>query len=157
VGTNRGAIAVMDSVDGTCIKEIFFPGGRRRQVEIKDLALSSENEVWCSVYSIPRSEDSTFIAVFDATTHEKKLQYSKLDNRVQIILPVTNTMWCGTKNGKIYIFNSKTYAEEKGMPKILCAHDDFIRTMTTTELDLVVSGSGSNDGYAAVWKAISMP
>ena len=43
------------------------------------------------------------------------------------------------------------------MPKILSAHDDSIRTMTTTELNLVISGSGSNDGYAAVWKAISLP
>lgn len=42
------------------------------------------------------------------------------------------------------------------MPKILSAHDDFIRTMTMTDIDLVVSGSGSNDGYAAVWKAIQI-
>ena len=45
VGTNRGAIVVMDSTDGRCVREIFFPGGRRRQVEIKHLALSSEEEV----------------------------------------------------------------------------------------------------------------
>ena len=24
-------------------------------------------------------------------------------------------MWCGTKSGKIYIFNSRTYAEGKGV------------------------------------------
>lgn len=83
-------------------------------------------------------------------------------------------MWCGTKSGKIYIFHAKTYAQEKGvswcsqrlkkvhsqcvlqMPKILSAHEDFIRTMTMTDIDLVVSGSGSNDGYAAVWKAIQI-
>lgn len=40
------------------------------------------------------------------------------------------------------------------MPKILSAHEDFIRTMTLTDIGLVVSGSGSNDGYAAVWKAL---
>ena len=45
VGTNRGTIAVMDAEDGKCIHEIFFPGGRRKQVEIKHLALSGENEV----------------------------------------------------------------------------------------------------------------
>ena len=45
VGTNRGTIAVMDTNDGRCVHEIFFPGGRRKQVEIKDLAISSENEV----------------------------------------------------------------------------------------------------------------
>ncbi len=43
------------------------------------------------------------------------------------------------------------------MPKILTAHDDFIRTMTMTDINLVVSGSGSNDGYAAVWKAVVVP
>ena len=42
------------------------------------------------------------------------------------------------------------------MPKILSAHDDHIRTMTMTDIDLVISGSGSNDGYAAVWKAIQV-
>lgn len=157
VGTNRGSIAVMDSIDGTCIQELFFPGGRRRQVEIKHLALSNADEVWCSVYSVPRAEDSNFIAVFDPQTRVKKLQYSKLDNRVSIILPVSNTMWCGTKSGKIYIFHATTYAEKEGMPKILSAHDDFIRAMTMTDVNLVVSGSGSNDGYAAVWKTFDMP
>lgn len=43
------------------------------------------------------------------------------------------------------------------MPKILSAHDDFIRAMTMTDVNLVVSGSGSNDGYAAVWKTFDMP
>ena len=42
------------------------------------------------------------------------------------------------------------------MPKTLSAHDDFIRTMALTDIDLVVSGSGSNDGYAAVWKTIEL-
>lgn len=40
------------------------------------------------MYSIPRSEDSNFIAVFDPYTHTKKMHYSKLDNRVSVILPV---------------------------------------------------------------------
>ena len=40
------------------------------------------------------------------------------------------------------------------MPKVLSAHDDSIRAMTMTDIGIVVSGSGSNDGYAAVWKAI---
>ena len=58
VGTNKGTIAVMDAEDGKCIHEIFFPGGRRKQVEIKHLALSSEDEVnsmsfgLCSLFSI---------------------------------------------------------------------------------------------------------
>lgn len=156
VGTNRGSITVMDSQSGAKITELFFPGNSRRQVEIKHLAVSTEDEVWCSVYSIPKSEDSTFIAVFNPHTTEKKMQYSKLDNRVSIILPVKNSMWCGTKSGKIYIFHAKTYAEREGMPKILSAHEDFIRTMTLTDINLVISGSGSNDGYAAVWKAIEI-
>jgi len=42
------------------------------------------------------------------------------------------------------------------MPKILSAHEDFIRAMALTGIDLVVSGSGSNDGYAAVWKTIEI-
>ena len=44
------------------------------------------------MYAVPRSEDSTFIAVFDPQSREKKLQYNKLDNRVSIILPVNNTV-----------------------------------------------------------------
>ncbi len=44
------------------------------------------------------------------------------------------------------------------MPKILIAHDeDVVRSMTMTDLNLVVSGGGSNDGYAAVWKTIELP
>lgn len=49
-------------------------------------------QVWCSVYSIPRCEDSNFIAVFNPHTQEKKLQYSKLDNRVSVILSVNNSV-----------------------------------------------------------------
>ncbi len=45
VGTNRGTICVMDSSDGRCVNEVFFPGGRKKQVEIKQLALSNEGEV----------------------------------------------------------------------------------------------------------------
>ncbi len=51
VGTNRGSISVMDSQSGAKITEIEFPMGTRRQVEIKHLAISSEDEVnmyiWC--------------------------------------------------------------------------------------------------------------
>ena len=36
----------------------------------------------------------------------------------------------------------------------LSAHEDIIRTMTVADR-YVVSGSGSNDGYAAVWRAVS--
>ena len=36
--------------------------------------------------------------MFDPTTHEKKLQYNQLDNRVSIILPVNNTV--GREGGK---------------------------------------------------------
>ena len=61
-------------------------------------------QVWCSVYSVPRSDDSTFIAVFDPQTNEKKMQYTKLESRVSIILPVNNTVsvnvrQCGTYVG----------------------------------------------------------
>ncbi len=35
----------MDTEKGSRVKEIFFPGGSRRQVEIKHLAVSSEGEV----------------------------------------------------------------------------------------------------------------
>ena len=45
VGTNRGSIHVMDTKTGCRVHELFFPGGNRRPVEIKDLALSSEDEV----------------------------------------------------------------------------------------------------------------
>ena len=58
----------MDSTDGTCIKEIFFPGGRRRQVEIKDLALSSEDEVCCTVYYSVLTSPGTAIKVVNMGT-----------------------------------------------------------------------------------------
>lgn len=45
MGTNRGSIHVMDSTKGCRVHELFFPGGNRRPVEIKDLAISSEEEV----------------------------------------------------------------------------------------------------------------
>ena len=45
MGTNRGSIHVMDSKKGCRVHELFFPGGNRRPVEIKHLALSSEEEV----------------------------------------------------------------------------------------------------------------
>ena len=81
-------------------------------------------------------------------------------------------MWCGTKGGKILIFNSKNYStgetvchhyiilskNSNGVLKILqsqlSAHEDIIRTMAVADR-FVVSGSGSNDGYAAVWRAVS--
>lgn len=47
VGTNRGSISVMDSRLGSRIKELFFPGGSKRQVEIKHLAVSSQGEASC--------------------------------------------------------------------------------------------------------------
>lgn len=37
-------------------------------------------------------------------------------------------------------------------PKILSAHDDKIRSMAATDTDFIISGTGSNDGYANVWK-----
>ena len=36
----------------------------------------------------------------------------------------------------------------------LSSHEDIIRTMAVADR-CVVSGSGSNDGYAAVWRAVS--
>ena len=45
VGTNRGSIAVMDTQERCCVREIVIPAGGKRQVEIKHLALSSEDEV----------------------------------------------------------------------------------------------------------------
>ena len=79
-------------------------------------------------------------------------------------------MWCGTKGGKILIFNSKNYSTgetvcchydiivskiSNAVPQSqLSAHEDIIRTMTVADR-YVVSGSGSNDGYAAVWRAVS--
>ena len=45
VGTSRGSITIMDTETGEKDNEIFFPGGQRKQIEIKHLALSSEDEV----------------------------------------------------------------------------------------------------------------
>ena len=45
MGTNRGSISVMDRESGTRLKEIFFPCGTKRQVDIKHLAISNEDEV----------------------------------------------------------------------------------------------------------------
>lgn len=45
VGTNRGSVSVIDSQLGTRIADISFSGNSKRQVEIKHLAVSSEEEV----------------------------------------------------------------------------------------------------------------
>ena len=53
VGTNRGVIAVLSTVDYSCVNQIFFPGTTKKQVDIKYLAVSSEDEVHCiSLYII---------------------------------------------------------------------------------------------------------
>lgn len=49
-------------------------------------------QVWCSVYSTPKTDDSTFIAVFDPHSRDKLMQYSNLDSRVSIMLSVNNTV-----------------------------------------------------------------
>lgn len=49
-------------------------------------------QVWCSVYCLPKAEDSIFIAVFDADSKKKSMQYTALDSRVSLILPVNNTV-----------------------------------------------------------------
>ena len=38
-------IAVMSTQDCHCVNQIFFPGAQMKQVEIKCLAVSSEDEV----------------------------------------------------------------------------------------------------------------
>ena len=43
------------------------------------------------------------------------------------------------------------------MPIILSVHTDIVRTMAAmTDINLVVCGSGSNDGYATVWKTTDL-
>ncbi len=49
------------------------------------LIVSTLLQVWCSVYCLPKSEDSIFIAVFDPDTKKKNLQYTALDSRISII------------------------------------------------------------------------
>jgi len=44
------------------------------------------------VYSTPRGEDSTFVAVFNPSSYKKVMHYNKLDNRVSVILPVNNSV-----------------------------------------------------------------
>ena len=44
------------------------------------------------------------------------------------------------------------YSCHSSQPKVLSAHDDKVRSMAVIENGLVVSGSGSNDGYANVWR-----
>ena len=60
-----------------------------------------------SIYSTLKTEDSTFIAVFDPHTREKQMQYSQLDSRVSIMLPVNNTVsdsGCGLYDNYIHCF-----------------------------------------------------
>jgi WD40 repeat protein len=151
IGNNRGSIAIVNTVNRTNVNELTLARDSK-QVEIKFLAVSSEDQIWCSVHSFPRSEDSTYISVYDPRTLKVVYTYSKLDSnhRVSFILPVKNTIWCGTKSGKIYVFSAKPEQNSNG-PKILDAHDDKVRSMTYAHDNLVVSGSGSNDGYANVW------
>lgn len=51
VGTNRGTVTVVNSQNGECVKHISFPGEGKRQVEIRHLALSNEDEVRPAVYA----------------------------------------------------------------------------------------------------------
>ena len=44
------------------------------------------------MYCLPKSEGSTFVAVFDPSTKKKCMQYTDLDSRISIILPVNNTV-----------------------------------------------------------------
>ena len=57
-------------------------------------------QIWCSVNSTPRSKDSTFLTVFDAATHEKKLHYTDLESRVAVILPVHTSVRGGPCSGR---------------------------------------------------------
>lgn len=45
VGTNRGTVTVVNCQNGDCVKHISFPVEGKRQVEIRHLALSNEDEV----------------------------------------------------------------------------------------------------------------
>ena len=44
------------------------------------------------MYSIPRGEDSTFVAAFNPSNYEKVMHFNKLDNRVSVILPVNDSV-----------------------------------------------------------------
>ena len=47
VGTNKGSIAILSTINRSCVTELYFPGSHR-QVDIKYLAVSSEDEVCLS-------------------------------------------------------------------------------------------------------------
>ena len=162
VGTNQGTIAILNTQSGAEVASINLATDNTRcQVEIKDIAVSNpdskqkeKQQVWCSVHTVPRTDRSDYVAVIDQNSHQIKYSNHTLNGRVSVIVPVQSTMWCGTKTGKLYIFDSdlENYMKEKATPKCLAAHDDFIRTIAVCDAGFVVSGSGSKDGYAAIWK-----
>ena len=53
----------------------------------------------------------------------------------------------GSKEGKIYIFNSYTHQLERSF----WAHNAPVRSMCQAETLYVISGSGSQDGKLAIW------
>lgn len=58
-------------------------------------------------------------------------------------------MWVGSKDGKLHIFDSVTYKQEKELQ----AHEDSVRSMCCAHQRYVITGAGSHDGRVAIWRA----
>lgn len=149
IGTNLDKIIVL-KIDGnrwTLAKEMLMETGKNEN-QIKCVTISNRGLVWCS------TKGPSFLMVFDPKTFQKISMYTKLpENKpVNVILAVKDQVWCGTKDGKIMIFEDKdNYGDEFEPWKTIIAHEDTIRTMLLTGTGQVISGSGSKDGSAAVW------
>ncbi|KAL5481240.1 hypothetical protein EMCRGX_G021370 [Ephydatia muelleri] len=136
VGNNQGTIAILNTQNSAEVSSINLATDNTRcQVEIKDIAVSKQKQIWCSVHTVPRTDQSDYVAVIDHTSHKIQYRNHTLTGRVSAIVPVQSTMWCGTKTGKLYIFDSnvENYMKEKAKPKCLAAHDDFIRTIAVCD------------------------
>ncbi|XP_019855707.1 PREDICTED: uncharacterized protein LOC109584405 [Amphimedon queenslandica] len=86
VGTNRGTISILSTEysEQQLRNEIAFTESGKT-VEVKYLAVSSEDEIWCSVHAIPRAKNSTFIAVYNPRNNTKIYSYSNFEGNDSLI------------------------------------------------------------------------
>ena len=57
-------------------------------------------------------------------------------------------VWIGTKEGRLFIFDS----DSRKLVKWMVAHNDAVRAMCVASDRYVLSGSGSQDGKVMIWK-----
>ncbi|ELU12620.1 hypothetical protein CAPTEDRAFT_218926 [Capitella teleta] len=110
-------------------------------VILRKLAVSSE--LWLGLGKIGQ------IVVYQPETWEVKKTLYVSSRGVSKIMHIRDKMWVGSKDGKLHIFDSVTYKQEKELQ----AHEDSVRSMCCAHQRYVITGAGSHDGRVAIWRA----